>query len=452
MAEFNRLVAGILSARDKKTYCCVHSFGCQQNVSDGEKILGVLESMGYKATDNENDAELIIFNTCAVRENAEQRIYGLLGELKKLKEDKPQLIIGVCGCMAQEEKNVEKIKRTYRQVDLVFGTHAIGELPRLLYEVMTERKFSADISQYDVSCSELEPVRNSTFKANVPIMYGCDNFCSYCIVPYVRGRERSRRSEDILEEIKALADKGYKEIMLLGQNVNSYGKGLYEKIDFAELLRKIDDIDGDFKVRFMSPHPKDVTRELLDTIVHSRKICRHLHLPLQSGSNAVLERMNRRYTVEKYLETVDYARSLIPDFSITTDIIVGFPNETDEDFQATLDVVKKVEFDNIFSFIYSKRTGTKAAEMEDFVSDVQKSKRMTELLHVQREISTHHYRRFLGKTLDVLFDGRHKNLLSGKSDEFIIVEAQDCDEFIGQRKKVLITEAYNWALKGDIIN
>lgn len=434
--------------------CYVHSFGCQQNVSDGEKVIGLLQSAGYEVTEDISSAELIIYNTCAVRENAEQRVYGLIGELKHLKESNPRLVIGICGCMAQEKKNVDKIRSTYKQVDLVFGTHALAELPKLLYSVLNERKFVSDINEYDDAFAQISPYRTSSFKANVPIMYGCNNFCSYCIVPYVRGRERSRRPEDILEEIRRLADGGYREIMLLGQNVNSYGKNLDEPISFSELLRRINDIDGDFKVRFMSPHPKDVTKELIDTIIGCEKLCKHIHLPLQSGSNAILEKMNRHYTAEKYLETVEYARSIIPDFSISTDIIVGFPNETEEDFKATLDIVRKVGYDNIFSFIYSRRSGTKAAEIADFTLDEDKSRRMTELLALQREISTQRYKRFIGRTLSVLFDDECKKngMLSGKSDEFIIVESEAGRENIGLRKNVKITQAFNWALKGDIIN
>lgn len=284
-------------------------------------------------------------------------------------------------------------------------------------------------------------------------MYGCDNFCSYCIVPYVRGREKSRASEEILCEIKNLAESGCKEIMLLGQNVNSYGKGLDENINFSELLRRINALDGGFRVRFMSPHPKDCTPELIDTILECDKICKHLHLPLQSGSDEILRRMNRRYTAEKYMETVDYVRSKVPDFSLTTDIIVGFPNETREDFLKTMEIVEKVKFDNIYSFIYSKRSGTKASEMPDSISGEEKSSRMTELLAAQRRISTEHYKRFLGRELNVLFDSesRRDGHVTGKSDEFIIVEAEGGKELIGQKKRVKITETFNWAVKGEII-
>lgn len=455
MTDYKYKVKEILASRDTPPLCYLHSFGCQQNVSDGEKILGLLMEIGYGMTSDISSADLIIYNTCAVRENAELKIYGLIGNLKHLKEQNPNLIIGICGCMAQQEQVVEKIKKTYKQVDLIFGTFALKELPKLLYNVLTEKKTAVDITEYNAVIPEdIKAVRSGNFKAGVPVMYGCNNFCSYCIVPYVRGRERSREPEAILNEVKELAAAGYKEIMLLGQNVNSYGKTLDNPINFSELLRMINDIEGDFKIRFMSPHPKDATKEFIDTIVECDKICKHLHLPLQSGSDYILEAMNRRYTVEKYMEIVSYARSRIPDFSFSTDIIVGFPNETYEDFKGTLDVMRKVKYDNIFSFIYSKRTGTKAALIDDKTSDEDKSKWMRELLEVQREISSEFFKRFEGRTLEVLFDAESKNngWYNGKSDEFIIVEAKSDENVIGQRKKVKITKAFNWALQGEIIN
>ena len=444
----------IITKQDTPPLCFVHSFGCQQNVSDGEKIIGLLSEIGYGVTTNADDADIIIYNTCAVRENAEQRVYGMIGELKHIKAKKPEIIIGICGCMAQEEKTTKRIKESYKQVDLVFGTHALSELPRLLYEVYSEREFVSDISEYGFTECEYKPVRSSWFKASVPIMYGCNNFCSYCIVPYVRGREVSRAPDAIIDEIKQLAADGYKEIMLLGQNVNSYGKNLDTPVNFSQLLKMINAVEGDFKIRFMSPHPKDMSYELIDTIFECDKVCKHIHLPLQSGSNTILEEMNRHYTVEKYMDIVSYIRNKNPEFSITTDIIVGFPNETYEDFLKTKEVVEKVKYDNIYSFIYSKRTGTKAAEIIDMTSEEDKGHWMTELLQVQREISTEHYKRFIGKTMDVLFDakGKHEGIYTGKSDEFIIVEAA-CDDssIIGQRKRVKITKAYNWALYGEII-
>lgn len=410
--------------------------------------------MGYGVTEDMSAADLIIYNTCAVRENAELKVYSLIGNLKRLKESNPDLIIGVCGCMAQQEKTVESIKKSYRHVDIIFGTFAFGELPRLLYEVLAERKKAVDITEYGGEIPEnVRAYRTDKIKASVPIMYGCNNFCSYCIVPYVRGRERSRKPVAVLNEVRELAEAGYKEIMLLGQNVNSYGKNLENPVSFAELLREIDKIEGDFKVRFMSSHPKDATAELIDAIIECGKVCKHLHLPLQSGSDSILEAMNRRYTAEKYLEIIDYARSKIPDFSFSTDIIVGFPNETEEDFRKTLDIVRRVRFDNIFSFIYSKRTGTKAAEIEDKTSDEDKGRRMRDLLEVQREITDSGFKRFVGRTLTVLFDSESKTegYCSGKSDEFIIVEAKADKSVIGLRKQVKITKAFNWALQGEII-
>ncbi|MGN0641650.1 MAG: tRNA (N6-isopentenyl adenosine(37)-C2)-methylthiotransferase MiaB [Huintestinicola sp.] len=453
-ADHAALVKEIFSARENPPMCFVHSFGCQQNVSDGEKITGQLCSMGCGVTNDITEADIIILNTCAVRENAELKVYGNIGELKHLKEKNPQLIIGICGCMAQQKHVAEKIKKSYKQVDMVFGTFAHEELPKLLYSVLTERKFVCDIEEREGDCFESAPaVRSVKYKAGVPIMYGCNNFCTYCIVPYVRGRERSRSPESILEEIKALVSDGCREIMLLGQNVNSYGRGLSEKIDFPELLRRIDSIDGDFRIRFMSPHPKDATNELFDVIAESRKICRSVHLPLQSGSTEILAAMNRRYTAEQYMDIVEYARKRIPDLSITTDIIVGFPNESREDFMQTLDIVRRVKYDNIYSFIYSKRTGTRAAEMEDSTSEEEKSRRMRELLELQREISDEHYRRFLGREFTVLFDGesRREGYISGKSDEFIITEAKGGKELIGTVRKVRVTKTFNWAVEGEII-
>jgi tRNA-2-methylthio-N6-dimethylallyladenosine synthase len=448
-------VKNINLKRETPPLCYLHSFGCQQNVSDGEKITGLLVDMGYGVTGDLRSADIIIYNTCAVRENAEMKVFGCVGELKHLKEQNPELIIGLCGCMMQQKHIAEKVQKTYKQVDIIFGTFALNEFPKLLFEAITNKKRICEITEnYTENQEEYNIVRNSSFKASVPIMNGCNNFCSYCIVPYVRGRERSRNSSSVLNEIKQLADSGYKEIMLLGQNVNSYGRGLDEKIIFPELLRKINGIDGDFKIRFMSSHPKDATQELIDTIIGCDKICKHLHLPLQSGSNRILKAMNRQYTIEQYMEIVNYARSKIPDFSFTTDIIIGFPNETYEDFLQTMQIVRQVKYDNIYSFIYSKREGTKAAEFEDFTSFEDKSRWMRELLQAQREISTEHYKRFNGRILSVLFDAESKTegYISGKSDEFIIVESKADKTVIGQRKSVKITRTFNWALQGEIID
>ena len=433
----------------------VHSFGCQQNVSDGEKIKGILSTMGYGFTDNMYDADLIIYNTCAVRENAESKVFGNVGELKHLKNANPDLIIGLCGCMAQQEHIVEKIRKTYRHVDMVFGTFAMLNLPTILFEVLTERKRVYDISDLDNQIHEgVNVIREGKIKASVPIMYGCNNFCTYCIVPYVRGRERSRKPQDIISEVTELAKGGYKEIMLLGQNVNSYGKGLDEEITFSQLLRKLNEIKGDFKIRFMSSHPKDATFELIDTILECDKICKHLHLPFQSGSNSILKAMNRNYTRESYIKIIDYARSKLPCFSFSTDVIVGFPNETYDDFLQTKSLIEYVKFNNVYSFIYSKRSGTKAADIVDNTLEEDKTKWMRELLAAQREIATIEYKSYIGRTLTVLAEGEGKKydgFLSGHSDEFIIVEFNAPKEKIGEYVKVKITDAHNWALVGEII-
>lgn len=447
-----REIRSLLCGRTPKAL--VRSFGCQLNVSDGEKIKGLLEEIGYGFTENESDADLIILNTCAVRESAEDRVFGIIGSMKKLKEQNPSLIIGISGCMTAQEHNAEKIRRSYPQVSFVMGTSAIGSLPALLLESLRGVKFSADTAEYDDFSRSVPQVRDSSFKASVPIMFGCNNFCTYCIVPYVRGRERSRKSADIIREVGELVQNGYKEIMLLGQNVNSYGSDREDEISFPRLLRALNDIEGDFIIRFMSSHPKDASCELIDAIFSCDKVAKHLHLPLQSGSSSVLDRMNRRYTAEKYLGTVEYIRSIDPDFSLTTDIIVGFPNETDEEFKETLDIIRRVRYDNIYSFIYSKRSGTKAAVMEDVIPEDVKGGRMRELLQVQREISTEHYKRFIGRKMRVLVDGvskKHPGFMTGKSNEFIIVEFEGDQFLTGQFVDVEITEAMNWAVKGKML-
>lgn len=453
--NYIEMVRELFSKRETPPLCCVHSYGCRQNVSDGEKLKGLLCEMGCGLTDDMYNADIVILNTCAVRENAEMKVYGNIGALKARKEQHPDMLIGLCGCMAQEPKTVEKLKASYRYVDMVFGTFSCGELPRLMYEALTEKGMVVDTAERSGQTNEDMPiVRECSYKADVSIMYGCNNFCTYCIVPYVRGRERSRDPEKILAEIKELADSGCKEIMLLGQNVNSYGRGLVsgEQISFPELLRRIDRIDGDFRIRFMSPHPKDATPELFDVIAESRHICRSIHLPLQSGSDRILKAMNRGYTAAQYMDIVDYGRKRIPDLSITTDIIVGFPNETYEDFLCTLDIIRRVRYDNIFSFIYSPRAGTRAAEIEDHTSDADKSKWFREMLDVQREISDKNYKRFIGREFTVLFDSEYKDgMLSGKSDEFIITHAKGDPSLIGSVRKVRVTAAHNWAVDGEII-
>lgn len=450
--DYAAKVKEIFSLRESPPLCCVVSYGCQQNMNDGERLTGILISLGCAVTNDTAAADIVILNTCAVRENAELRVYGNLGELKHLKQQSPGMIVGVCGCMAQEQGTVEKIRRSYGFVDIIFGTFAHEQLPRLLYEVLTTRKTAVDIDERRGVCPETPPMyRSCSYKAGVSIMYGCNNFCTFCIVPYVRGRERSRSPQSILDEVSRLAESGCKEIMLLGQNVNSYGRGLDEKTDFPELLRRIDSIDGDFRVRFMSPHPKDATQEFFDVIAESRKICRSVHLPLQSASDRLLRAMHRSYTKQKYIDMIDYARKKMPGLSITTDIIVGFPGETDEDHRETLDMMRYVRYDNIYSFIYSKRRGTKAADMDDPTPPEVKSARMTELLQLQRSITDESYRRFEGQVFDVLFDGVHKDKISGKSDEFIITLVDGDSSLIGTRHKVLVGRTHNWAVEGRII-
>ena len=428
----------------------VHSYGCQQNVSDGEKIKGMLAKVGYDFTDDTDSAQLILLNTCAVRENAEDRVFGNIGNFKKLKEQNRELVIGICGCMAQQKHVAEKIKASYRHVDLVFGTFAYNDMYSMLWEVISKHKRLFNQSE---ACTEIDEsmtqLREDKVRAFLPIMYGCNNFCTYCIVPYVRGRERSRKPEAVIAEVRSLVEQGYKEITLLGQNVNSYEYG------FPALLREIDKIKGKYRIRFMSSHPKDATKELIDAIIDCEHVCTHLHLPVQAGSNRVLKAMNRRYTVEKYMEMIDYARSRVPDFSFTTDLIVGFPGETYEEFCETKEVIKRVKYDNIYSFVYSRRSGTPAAKFEDHVTDKQKGLWLRELLLEQREITSEWFGRFVGRTVEVLIEGEGRTgegWLTGKNDENIIVEVKADKKYIGEFVRVRITKAMNWALSGELVS
>ncbi|MBR1863471.1 MAG: tRNA (N6-isopentenyl adenosine(37)-C2)-methylthiotransferase MiaB [Ruminococcus sp.] len=427
----------------------VHSYGCQQNVSDGEKIKNMLSSAGYAFTDEPEKAQLILLNTCAVRENAEDRVFGNIGDLKKLKEQRRDLVIGICGCMAQEKHVAEKIKESYKQVDLVFGTFAYGEIYEMLWKVISEgrRVFNQDDTCTEID-EDMKQLREDKLRAFVPVMYGCNNFCTYCIVPYVRGRERSRKPEAVISEVSGLVEQGYKEITLLGQNVNSYAYG------FPELLRAINEIPGKFRIRFMSSHPKDATKELIDAILECEKVCTHLHLPVQAGSDRILKKMNRSYTVEKYMSIIDYARSKRPDFSFTTDLIVGFPGESYEEFCQTKDIIKRVGYNNIYSFVYSRRSGTPAAKMEDSISDKQKGLWLRELLLEQREITSARFAKFLGKEKEVLIEGPGRtgsDYLTGKTDENIIVEVRADKKYIGQFTRVRIVKTMNWALEGEVI-
>ena len=359
----------IIDHSDNKTYHIV-TYGCQMNEEDSEKMSGMLKSMGYEKTENRDEASIIIFNTCCVRENAENRVYGNLGELKKVKKKNPNLVIGICGCMMQQEGMADKILKTFPYVDIIFGTHNAYKFPEYLNRVKTEGVQVKEILDKETKIVEGIPIdRESSIKAFVTIMYGCNNFCTYCVVPYVRGRERSRKSEDILNEIKDLVSKGYKEVTLLGQNVNSYGKGLEEDINFAKLLRKVNEIEGLERIRFMSSHPKDLTEEVIMAVKECDKVCEQIHLPVQSGSDTILKVMNRHYTKEKYLSLINKIKEEIPECSITTDIIVGFPGESEEDIQDTIDLVKEVKYDSAFTFIYSRRNHTPADKMENQIPE-----------------------------------------------------------------------------------
>ncbi|MCR5718146.1 MAG: tRNA (N6-isopentenyl adenosine(37)-C2)-methylthiotransferase MiaB [Oscillospiraceae bacterium] len=446
-----RTVRAWTDSLPQKPLAYVHTFGCQLNAADGEKLCGLLQEMGYGMTDSTQQASLILYNTCAVRENAEDRVFGTLGSIKKLKLENPALVLCVTGCMTAQPTVAEKLRKSYPYVDIVLGSNAVQKLPEMLCDHIQGKRFAWDI---DVSTDIPENVptaRESTFKAAVPVMYGCNNFCTYCIVPYVRGRERSRKPEAILEEVRSLIDSGYKEIMLLGQNVNSYGKDLEQNMDFPSLLREIDKLPGDYWIRFMSSHPKDAGPALMDAVLECEHLAKHLHLPVQSGSNAVLQRMNRRYTVERYLEQVAYIREKCPDFSLTTDLIVGFPDESEADFQGTLELMRKVRFDNMYSFIYSKRTGTKAAVMPDSITDAEKSERMGRLLALQREIAVENNRRFVGRVLRVLTDGESKKrpgMLTGRSSENMLVEFPGTSAQIGQFVNVKITDSHSGMVSG----
>lgn len=439
---------------DEMPLAYVHSYGCQQNVSDGERLKGLLAVMGYGFTDNVELADLVLFNTCAVRETAQDRVYGNVGALKPLKKAKPSMIIALCGCMMQQDEVVAKIKKSFSYVDIVFGTNAVHQFPYMLFERLSGsgRVF---VKQEESFVVEGLPVkREGSVKAWLPIMHGCNNFCSYCIVPYVRGREVSRAPEAILAEAKEILAEGYKDITLLGQNVNSYGLGLTPEVNFSYLLREIDKLDGEFWLRFMTSHPKDCTKELIDTIAASKHICRSIHLPVQSGSNRILAQMNRRYTVEEYLELIDYAREKIPGVTFSSDIIVGFPGETREDFLLTLELIKRVKYNVLYTFIYSKRSGTVAAKMEDPISSKEKSKWFRELLALQEEISYPVNRSLIGQTIRVLVDSKGKSgddYIAGRNESGTIVEFEGSMDLIGRFVDVKITRAMNWAVFGELL-
>ena len=431
----------------------VTTFGCQMNARDSEKLTGVLECAGYSMTDSE-EADLVIYNTCTVRDNANQRVYGRLGFLNSLKKKNPQMKIALCGCMMQEEAVIEKIKKSYRFVDLIFGTHNIFRFAELLCTMFESGRPVIDIWQGTEQIVEDLPVeRKYPFKSGINIMFGCNNFCSYCIVPYVRGRERSRSPEDILKEIKTLAADGVVEVMLLGQNVNSYGKNLENPVSFADLLREVEKIEGIERIRFMTSHPKDLSDELIQVMKQSKKICRHLHLPLQSGSTRILQAMNRRYTKEQYLALAEKIRKEIPDIAITTDIIVGFPGETMEDIEETIDVVNKVQYDNAFTFIYSKRTGTPAASMPNQVpSDIVKEG-FDRLLKTVQDTAKTRTALLEGKTLPALaeeINAQDNTLITVRLSNNTIVHFPGAPSLIGKIVNVRLKECHGFYFLGEI--
>lgn len=431
----------------------VVTFGCQMNARDSEKLVGILRQVGYEVTEEEN-ADFVIFNTCTVRDNANQRVYGRLGELKSYKKHNPAMKIALCGCMMQEPAVIEKLRASYRFVDLIFGTHNIFKFAELLCRSFEEQGMIVDIwEDTDRIVEELPVERKYPFKSGINIMFGCNNFCSYCIVPYVRGRERSREPEDILREIRRLAADGVVEVMLLGQNVNSYGKNLKEPMTFAGLLREVEKIEGVERIRFMTSHPKDLSDELIQVMKESRKICRHLHLPLQSGSTRILERMNRRYTKEQYLALAEKIRREIPDIAITTDIIVGFPGETMEDVEETIDVIRRVKYDNAFTFIYSRRTGTPAAAMEDQVPEKQVKEGFDRVLKTVQDTARAQVARYQGQTAEVLVEeinAQEEELLTGRMSNNTLVHFPGPPELIGRIVLVVLDKCQGFYYMGHL--
>jgi len=426
------------------------------NEHDSEKLAGMLQNMGYVATDKIEEADLIIYNTCCVRENAELKVYGNLGQLKHLKKENPDLIIAVCGCMMQQPHVVDEIKKKYKHVDLIFGTHNLHTFPELLANCKKSDGMLIEVWNKEGEIVEnLPAIRKFKTKAFVNIMYGCNNFCAYCIVPYTRGRERSREPALILDEIRQLVSEGTKEVTLLGQNVNSYGKTLENPIDFAELLYQINEIDGLERIRFMTSHPKDLSYRLIEAMRDCKKVCEHIHLPLQSGSTQILKKMNRHYSKEQYLELIEILKREIPDIAITTDIIVGFPGETEEDFEETLDVVQKVQFDSAFTFLYSIRKGTPAEKMKEQIPDEIKHERFNRLVEIVNEISASKNARYLNQIVEVLVEGESKNdptKLTGRTRTHKLVNFPGDKEFIGRMVPVKITETKTFSLNGVIVS
>ncbi len=430
---------------------CVRTFGCQQNVADSEHIKGMLAEMGFGFTEDPEQADVILFNTCAVREHAVDRVFGNVGALKHIKRRRPEVLIAVCGCMVQQPHVAEKLRQSYPFVGLVFGTHVIHRFPELLWQALNEHTQLSVTPQEDGVIAEGMAVRrDGSFKAWLPIMYGCNNFCTYCIVPYVRGRERSRDPEIILQEARQLVAEGYKEITLLGQNVNSYGKGESHGVNFAELLRRVNAIPGDFTIRFMTSHPKDATHELFDTIAACEKVSHHFHLPFQSGNDRVLKAMNRHYDRRQYLSLVAYARQVIPDISFTSDVIVGFPGETRAEFEGTLSLVREVGFTSLYTFIYSPRRGTPAAELPDPVPAAEKTAWLQELTALQETISAERLARLVGTRRRALIESAADGYLEARLPENSVVRVQGDNSLIGRYATIEITQARSWVMTGEI--
>lgn len=443
-------------ARKESPKAYIRTYGCQQNVSDSEKYRGMLEKAGFTFLEDYQDADVILFNTCAVRENAENKVFGNIGRIKAVKKANPNAVVVLAGCMTEQESIAKKISEVYTFVDIVLGTKQIQSFPKILCDFILNRPVKNKhaviyTSKEDPILEDFPMKRNNKIKAFVSIMSGCNNFCSYCIVPYVRGRERSRNPEAIIKETQGLLNAGYKDITLLGQNVNSYGKDLGEGIDFCYLLKKLDALEGDFKLRFMTSHPKDATKELFDVIAGSKHISKHIHLPVQCGSNRVLKEMNRKYTKEDYLKKIEYAKSIMKDVSFTSDIIVGFPGETYEEFLETVDLIKKVEFSSLFTFIYSKRQGTPAAKMPDNVSKKEKTSWLLELLKVQEEISENLCKKMVGNEEKVLAESFENGVLSCRTDGNIVVKVPSEKDLTGQFVKIKITDSSRESLQGKII-
>ncbi|OOM80703.1 tRNA (N6-isopentenyl adenosine(37)-C2)-methylthiotransferase MiaB [Clostridium sp. BL-8] len=440
---------------DERKFFFIQTYGCQMNEEDSEKLSGMLKIMGYESTENRDEASIIIFNTCCVRENAENKVFGNLGALKKQKEKNPDLVIGICGCMMQQKGMADEILKKFPYVNIIFGTHNSYKFPEYLNRVKTEGVQIKEIINKETEIVEGIPIdRKSDVKGFVTIMYGCNNFCTYCIVPYVRGRERSRKSEDIINEIKEMVANGYKEVTLLGQNVNSYGKGSDENITFADLLRKVNEIEGIERIRFMTSHPKDLTLDVVYAIRDCDKVCEQIHLPVQSGSNRILKEMNRHYTKEQYIELAKKIREEIPDVTFSTDIIVGFPGETEEDFNETLELAKEVQYDAAFTFIYSRRNHTPADKMENQIADDVKHERFNRLVEVVNSGIAKGNKEAEGKTYEVLVEGTSKNdesKLMGRTRNGRLVNFEGGEDLIGKLANVKIVKANSFSLIGEVI-